>query len=202
MRCILWRPWCMYRLQRKDRGRVLNASRLQTKAENGWARDCLFADDCALNAATETKMQQSINRFAVSCRDFGFTTSTRKTEVMFQPAPQQRYSEPCIIVDEETLKTVDDFSYLCSTVSTALNIDSEVDKRIAKARSTFVLRASVFDRRGIKLKTKFQFQFQLKMASRRSERPIRAPPCLSAVSPRLPSKQYQYLPCVRHLTCA
>ena len=35
-----------------------------------------------------------------------------------------------------------------------------------------------------------QFQFQLKMAS---EKPIRAPPLLSAVSPRLPSKQCQCL---------
>ena len=39
----------------------------------------------------------------------------------------------------------------------------------------------------------FQFQFQLKMASWCSERPIRAPPRLSAVSPRLPLKQCQYL---------
>ena len=46
------------------------------------------------------------------------------------------------------------------------------------------------------LRTKFQFhfQFQLKMASLRSERPIHAPSRLSAVSPRLPSKQRQYLP--------
>ena len=39
----------------------------------------------------------------------------------------------------------------------------------------------------------FQFHFQLKMASWCSERPTRAPPRLSAVSPRLPSKQCQYL---------
>ena len=46
----------------------------------------------------------------------------------------------------------------------------------------------------IRLISQFQFQFQPKMASRRPERPIRAPPRLSAVSQRLPSKQCQYLP--------
>ena len=85
------------------------------------------------------------------------TIGTRKTEVTFQPAPQQPYSETSIIVDGETLKAVDDFSYLGSTVSTAVNIDSEVDKRIAKASSTFGrLMASLWDRRGIKLKTKLK----------------------------------------------
>ena len=107
-----------------------------------------------MNAATEAKMQQSMNRFTASCRDFGLTISTRKTEVMFQPASQQPYSEPRIIVDGETLKAVDDFSYLGSTVSTAVNIDSKVDKRMAKASSTLErLTASVWDRRGIKLKS-------------------------------------------------
>ena len=76
---------------------------------------------------------------------------------MFQSAPQQPYSEPRIIVDGETLKAVDDFSYLGSTVSTSVNIDSEVDKRITKSSTTFGrLRASVWDRRGIKQKTKLK----------------------------------------------
>ena len=102
-------------------------------------------------------MQQSMNRFAASCRDFGLAISARKTEVLFQTAPQQPYSEPRIIVDGETLKSVDDSSYLGSTVSTSVNIDSEEDKRIAKASSAFGrLRASVWDRRRIKLKTKLK----------------------------------------------
>ena len=38
-----------------------------------------------------------------------------------------------------------------------------------------------------------QFQFLLKTASKSSERPIRAPPRLTAVSPRFPLKRYQCL---------
>ena len=139
-------------------GRLLNALRLQakTKVEKYWVCD-LFADDCALNATTEAKMQQSMDRFASSCTNFGLTISTKKTEVMFQPAPQQRYSEPSITVKGETLKAVDNFTYLGSTISRSVNIDTEVDTRIAKASSAFGrLRVSVWDRRGIKLSTKLK----------------------------------------------
>ena len=82
---------------------------MKTKVEKYWVRDFLFADDSALNADTEVKKQQIMNRFAAFYRDFGLTISTRKTEVMFQPAQQQPYTEPRIIVDGETLKVVDDF---------------------------------------------------------------------------------------------
>ena len=112
--------------------------------------------DQSASLRVDTRETQQ-NRFAASCRDFGLTISTRKTDVMFQPAPQQPYSEPRIIVDGETLNAVDDLSYLGSTVSTAVNINSEVDKRIAKASSTFERRrALVGYRRDIKLKTKLK----------------------------------------------
>ena len=140
-------------------GRLLNAIRLQakTKVTKDGVRDLLFADDCALNAATEAKMQQSMDRFASSCRNFGLTISTKKTEVMFQPAPQQRYMKPNITVEGETLKAVDNFTYLGSAISRSVNIDTEVDTRIAKASAAFGrLRVSVWDRRGIKLPTKLK----------------------------------------------
>ena len=177
--CISYRYW--------TDGQLFSASRFQakTKVEKDWVCDFLFADDCVLNAATEAKMQQSINKFATSCRDFGLTISTRKTEVMFMPAPQQLYLEarrdfgltvstrktevmfkptpqqvylePCITVNRKTLKAAADFLYLGSLVSTAVIIDSEADKHITKASSTFrCLRASMLDRRGIKLKTRLK----------------------------------------------
>ena len=71
-----------------------------------------FADDCALTAPTERKMQQCVYDFSSSCDNFGLTISTKKTEVMHQPAPQKTYVAPTITVKEETLKTVDKFTYL------------------------------------------------------------------------------------------
>ena len=43
----------------------------------------LFADDCALNANTEKKMQQEMDCFSRACDNFGLTISTKKTEVMY-----------------------------------------------------------------------------------------------------------------------
>ena len=53
-------------------------------------------------------------------------TDTGQTEGFSKAAPQQPYSEPRIIVDGETLKAVDDYPYLGSTVSPSVHIDSEV----------------------------------------------------------------------------
>ena len=76
--------------------------------------------------------------------------------------------------------------FCCLTASTARTLPCMAD---AEFRVQVVVEVVVAC-----TENQFQFQFQLKMASQRSERPIRAPPRLSAVSPRLPSKQCQYLP--------
>ena len=47
----------------------------------------LFADDCALNGGSELEMQCSMDKFSSACYAYGLTISTRKMEVMYQPAP-------------------------------------------------------------------------------------------------------------------
>lgn len=140
-------------------GKLFNLRRLQakTKVQKDSVRDFLFADDCALNAATEGQMQESMNSFSTACKNFCLTISTKKTEVLHQPAPQKPYIEPVITVDGEPLKTVDKFTYIGSTLSRSVNIDDEVETRIAKASSAFGrLRDSVWERRGIKQATKLK----------------------------------------------
>ena len=120
-------------------------------------RDFLFADDCALNAGSESEMQTSMDQFASACNNFGLTISTKKTEVMHQPAPNAPYSEPKITVDGQQLQAVDQFTYLGSTLSREVVIDTEVNQRIAKASSAFGrLRKNVWDRRGISKNTKLK----------------------------------------------
>ena len=138
-------------------GSLFNLRRLQakTKVKETSVSDFLFADDAALNAASEAKMQRNMDHFSEACNDFGLTISTKKTEVMYQPAPQKAYSEPTIRVGNETLKVTDRFCYLGSTLSRSANIDAEIDNRIAKASSAFGrLRKTVWERRGIKAPTK------------------------------------------------
>ena len=140
-------------------GKLLNLRRLQakTKVKTEVIRDFLFADDCALNTGTETDMQLCVNKFSDACTNFGLTISTKKTEVMHQPAPGKPYIEPNIIVYGNRLKAVDRFTYLGSTLSKDVIIDEEINTRIAKASAAFGrLRANVWNRRGISLHTKLK----------------------------------------------
>lgn len=140
-------------------GSVFNLRRLQakTKVSTDTINDLLFADDCALNAATEADMQHSVAKFSDACDNFGLTISTKKTEVMHQPAPGKRYVEPNIFINGQRLNVVDKFTYLGSTLSRNVVIDDEVNARLAKASAAFGrLYSKVWNRRGITTETKIK----------------------------------------------
>ncbi|KAJ8034871.1 hypothetical protein HOLleu_21889 [Holothuria leucospilota] len=73
--------------------KLFNIRRMQaaTKDRENCIRD-LFADDCVLNATNEHTMQLEMDRFSTECDNFGLTISTKKTEVMYQPAPGKPYT--------------------------------------------------------------------------------------------------------------
>ena len=140
-------------------GNLFNLRRLQakTKVHEDTARDFLFADDCALNASTQSDMQGSMDLFCKACDDFGLTISTKKTEVLHQPAPAVPYIEPHITVNGQRLAVADKFVYLGSTLSRSANIDEEVAYRIARASTAFGrLKDKVWERRGLSLDTKLK----------------------------------------------
>ena len=84
-------------------------------------------------------------------------SASKKTEVVYQPAPGKPYKEPTINVKGQRLQVVGKFTYLGSILSRVLHIDDEVNARIAKASAAFGrLRGSVWDRRGIRLDTKLK----------------------------------------------
>ena len=62
-------------------GKFFNLKRLQakTKVEGMLVHDFLFADDCALNAASEGEKQQSTDQFSAACDNFGLIINTKKT---------------------------------------------------------------------------------------------------------------------------
>ena len=123
-------------LKYRTDGGVFNLRRLKAKTKVT-LRELLFADDCALNSNTEAEMQQCVNHFSRACDNFGFTISTKKTEVMHQPAPRKMYHEPHIFVNDEPLKATNYFTYLGSTLSREANIDVEVNNILSKANSAF-----------------------------------------------------------------
>lgn len=72
-------------------GKLFNLRRLQakTKVQVETVSNFLIVDDCALNACSESDMQRSMKLFATACTNFGLTISTKKTEVLHQPAPDK-----------------------------------------------------------------------------------------------------------------
>ena len=113
---------------------MFNLRRLQavTKVKETVIKDFLFADDCALNANTEQTMQHEMDCLSGACDNFGLTISTKKTEVMYQPAPGNPYQEPHISVKGQKLQAVDNFTYLGSTLSRAVNIVTEITTGLLK----------------------------------------------------------------------
>ena len=149
-------------------GGLFNLRRLQakTKIQTGTVCELLFADDSALAAGSEADMQHTVNLFSSACDNFGLTISTKKTEVMYQPAPGKPYAEPTITVNKEKLPAADNFTYLGSTLSRSANIDAEVNNRIAKASAAFGrLRCKVWERDGITLDTKLKVYRAIVMPS-------------------------------------
>ena len=146
-------------LRYRTDGKLFNLRRLQakTKVMTDSIRDLLFADDCALNAVSEADMQRSVDMLSSACINFGLTISTKKTEVLHQPASGKPYVEPNITVNGQRLNTVSRFTYLGSTLSQNATIDDEVNIRIARASSTFGrLYPNVWNRRGITTQTKLK----------------------------------------------
>ncbi|KAK9401924.1 RNA-directed DNA polymerase from mobile element jockey-like [Crotalus adamanteus] len=84
-----------------------------------------------LSNRSEQEMQVSMDKFTATCDNFGLFINTKKTEVMYQPAPKAQYQEPTITVKGQKLHAVDQFTYLGSTLSRAVTIDIEVNCRIA-----------------------------------------------------------------------
>ena len=100
-------------------------------------------------------MQLEMDGFSTACDNFGFTISTKKTEVIYQPAPGNPYQEPSITVKGQRLQAVENFTYLGSTLSRSASINAEVTNHIAKASSAFgTLKKSVWERRRISHRTK------------------------------------------------
>ncbi|XP_071510462.1 uncharacterized protein [Diadema antillarum] len=120
-------------------GSLFNLRRLQahTKTHELLVRELLFADDAALVAHSESALQRLTSCFAVTAKAFGLEVSLKKTEVLHQPAPRQDYQSPHITIGQTDLKTIDQFTYLGSTITSNARVDKEIDNRLAKASSAF-----------------------------------------------------------------
>ena len=82
-------------------GNIFNLRRLQAKAkvQTDVLDELLYADGMDENASSEAKMQRATDQVSQSCDNYGLTISTKKTEVVHQPAPGKSYNEPTVTVN-------------------------------------------------------------------------------------------------------
>ena len=108
-------------LHTRSDGKLFSIARLRakTKVTEILIREMLYADDAALASHTEDGLQR-----LVDC--------IKKTNVRAQDISYT----PCIKIDDHTLEVVDEFVYLGSTISTNMNLDTEINKRIEKTAAT------------------------------------------------------------------
>ena len=92
----------------------------------------LLADDAAVASHTQQELQSLMNCFSQACKDFGLTISLKKTNVLGQDTE----TPPLITIDEYELDAVQQFTYLGSTVTDNLSLDTEINHRIGKAATT------------------------------------------------------------------
>lgn len=121
-------------LRTRSDGRLFNLSRLKakTKVREVLIRDMLFADDAAVASHTQHELQSLMNCLSQACKDFGLTISLKKTNVLGQDTE----TPPLITIDEYELDAVQHFTYLGSTVTDNLSLDTEINQRIGKAATT------------------------------------------------------------------
>ena len=89
----------------------------------------MFADDAAVATHTQEKLQSLMDCFSQVCKDFGLTTSLKKTNVLGQDTE----TPPVITVDDYELDAACQCTYLGSTITVNLSLDTEINKMIGKA---------------------------------------------------------------------
>ena len=139
-------------------GKLFNLARLKarTKTKLELITELLFADDTALVAHSEQDMQKLVDTFSAASERMGLGINTSKTEVLYQPSPENTSpQEPSIQVSGETLKVVSSFKYLGSTITSDNRVDKEVSCRIRNACASYgKMEKKLWTRPGIRLSTK------------------------------------------------
>ena len=133
---MLSETWVMASTYSPDRALTYSHFRAKTKTTRILMRELLFADDSALVAHSAEEMQKIVDAFSDASKKFGLKINIKKTEVLYQ-RNSTRTREEDIMVDGNKLKSVLEFTYLGSIISSGGCIDDEIQRRMAKASASF-----------------------------------------------------------------
>ena len=140
-------------LRTRSDGRLFNLGRLRakTKVRETLIRDMLLMNDAAVTKHTQQELQALMDRFSQACKYFGLTISLKKTNVLGQDTMEL----PAITINDYELDVVEQFTYLGSTITDNLSLDTKIDKRIGKAATTLArITSRVWTNRKLTVKTK------------------------------------------------
>jgi hypothetical protein len=104
-------------------------------------------------------IQEIISRFSEISKAFGLQINIHKTELLYQPRPNNRNSEnnakPIVTIDGEVLNTVHKFKYIGSYVSDDNKVDTYISHRTQMAFAAYgKLKKRLWDSHDISLTTK------------------------------------------------
>ena len=109
----------------------------------------------AENAQTERNILRAMDRVSQACDNQEFTISTKRTEVLDQPAPRMSCSKPSL--EWKILQMADKFTFLGITISSVVHINGKVIAIPAKGSVVcYRLCKNVRERNGTRLETKLE----------------------------------------------
>lgn len=92
-----------------------------------------YADDTAFVSSSPDGLQRTINAVAEAYSRSGLAINTGKTEVLNMCQPPI----PALLINQQPLKNVEEFTYLGSVLSNTNDLSSEVQRRIGLASASF-----------------------------------------------------------------
>ena len=124
-------------IRTRSDGKLFKLVRLKArpKTRELCIRELLFAYAAAIVAIEDTR--KICKQFEQAATLFGLTINTNKTMTIYQPPPGQTSIDPHLEIYCRLLKSVNNFTYLGSTVASNNTIDVEINNRIQAASGAF-----------------------------------------------------------------
>lgn len=117
----------------RDDGNFFSLARFKakTRVEKSIVREFLYADDAAVCASSACELQELLDGFSSACHKYGLTISLKKTVTLSLDGSNE------FLINETTLQNVDSFTYLGSTMTSNLCLDTELSSRLGRAATVF-----------------------------------------------------------------
>jgi hypothetical protein len=94
-----------------------------------------YADDAALVADTEKKLQKMMDKLNNTCKNYGMDINVKKTKVMV--ISNERKEKCAVTLDDKILEQVSTYKYLGSWIKEDARCEEDIRARIGMAKAAF-----------------------------------------------------------------